>query len=145
MTWLTSASAGDSLADTRNDPLSRVALRRHGDRDAAGGHARLFDNAAGTGRSCGGHAGRSGDRGRHRETAFFLWTRQAAAAAVRLLAGRAGPRESGPVDLSTATGHAGAARARRADLFPYPLFDPHRDADRGSLRDRCRRVAWQDN
>src|ERR1700687_6349134 len=82
----TVASAGDSLADTWNDPLSRVALRRHGDRDAAGGHPRLSNHAVGTRRSCRGHAWRSGDRGRHCETAHILWTRHAAALAVRLLA-----------------------------------------------------------
>ena len=60
-----------------------------------------------------------------------------------LLAGRAGARQSRPVDLPAAAGHAGAAGARRADLSPRALFDRHRDADRRSLRHHRRGVARQ--
>ncbi len=64
--------------------------------------------------------------------------------AVRLLAGRAGARQSRPVDLPAAAGDAGAARARRADVLPDAVLDRHRDADRRSVRHRRRRVARQD-
>ena len=63
--------------------------------------------------------------------------------AVRLLAGRAGARQSRPVDLPAAAGDAGAARARRADVLPHAVLDRHRDADRRSLRHRRGRVARQ--
>ena len=89
--------------------------------------------------------GEQATRRRHRAAARVVWARQAAAGAVRLLAGRARARQSRPVDLPAAAGDAGAAGARRADVLPDAVLDRHRDADRRSLRHRRRRLARQDD
>ena len=134
---------GDTVAVPGNGPLSCVAARRHGDRDAAGGDTGLLHHAPRAGRSRGGDARRTGDGRRHRAVACVLRARQAAARAVRLLAGRACARQSRPVDLPAAAGDAGARRARGADVLPHAVRDGHCDTDRRTLRHRRRRLAEQ--
>ena len=58
-----------------------------------------------------------------------------------LVAGRAGARQPGAVDLPAAAGDAGAAGARRAHALAVAVRGRHRHADRRALRHRLGGVA----